>query len=127
MRPLVESLKEDVYMKKLIKKISYNGVEASLYEIKSADQSWFCGYLGGLKVQTLIALLNGTEEWPEEGPLGDFFPLELTFISDEMLGFDTACHAASNWREDEATDCLLAGMVRFLNLYQKWIADHTIA
>ena len=123
----MESLKEDIYMKKLIKKISYKGVEASLYEIKFQDssESWFCGYLGGSKVQTLIALLGATEEWPEEGPLGDLFPLELTFISDESLGFDTACHAASNWKEEEATDCLLAGMVQFLNLYQKWIAEHS--
>lgn len=127
MRPLVESLKEDVYMKKLIKKISYNGVEASLYEIKSADQSWFCGYLGGLKVQTLIALLNGTEEWPEEGPFEGIFPLPTTFISDDSVGFDTAWHAVSNWKEEEATDCLLAGLVRFLNLYQKWITEHSIA
>lgn len=76
-------------------------------------------------MQNLIALLGATEKWPEEGPLGDIFVLDLTFVSDELLGFDTACHAASNWKEEEATDCLLAGMVQFLNLYQKWIAEHS--
>lgn len=112
--------------KQLINKIEYKGVEASLYSIETIEQKWFCGYLGGIKVQSLISLLEEDLKDPENGSFAGLFPLPTTFISEELVGFDTAFKAVSDWKEDEATDCLLAGLVRFLSLYRSWIDEHSV-
>ena len=115
-------------IKKLINKIEYKGVEASLYSIENQDssESWFVGYLGGIKVCTLISLLEESKKDPENGSFQGIFPLPTTFISNELVGFDTAFRAVSNWKEDEAMASLLAGVPRFLTLYQSWISEHSV-